>query len=666
MCGIAGFVDRNSAGSPDNGVLESTVRTMCAVIRHRGPDDEGVFVGDGAALGMRRLSIIDLSGGHQPIRNEDGSIWVVFNGEIYNYRELRAELTSRGHTFYTDTDTETIVHAYEQWGDECFSRLRGMFGIALWDRRSRVLLLARDRMGIKPLHYAQLGGRLYFGSEIKSILAGSDIQPSLHTPALAHYLSFLYTPPDATIFEGIQKLPPGHLLRWHDGHAVVSQYWQLPVEESFTGTIEDAAEQLTQVLADAVRSHMVSDVPLGALLSGGVDSSLVVGLMAQASPQPIKTFSIGFDEPAFDELDGARRVASAFGTDHHEMVVRPNALEVVGDIVRHFDEPFGDTSAIPTWYVSQIARRHVTVVLSGDGGDELFGGYDRYLPHPRVASFDALAGGVGRRAAGAAWAFLPHGMKGKNFLRHVSRDPRGRYVESVSFFQPDELDGLMTGDLVRSIVAHNSEQPYDPSRRFDRFSRLSWPGQMMRFDLETYLPEDILTKVDRMSMAHSIESRVPLLDHQVVTFAARLPSEMKILGTERKRVLRKAAASILPGEVLTRPKRGFGVPLGAWFRQPLRDFVVDTLQSSRARSRGYFEPRFVDRVVREHQTGRRDHAFRLWQLLMFELWHQTYLDGGRERPNTRGSALPLSRDAFPEKDNRAPLVELTPAHPDHS
>jgi len=653
MCGIAGFVTRHD-DSADTQAQSLIVQKMCDVIRHRGPDDEGFFVGDGAALGMRRLSIIDLSGGHQPIRNEDASVWVVFNGEIYNYLELRAELISRGHVFYTETDTETIVHAYEEWGEEGFSRLRGMFGIALWDRRTRTLLLARDRVGIKPLHFAEVDGALIFGSEIKSILASETIEPHLDAASLEHYLAFLYTPRDASMFSGIQKLPPGHLLRWNDGRVAIRPYWRIPETESFTGTLDEATASLETLLSDAVRSHLVSDVPLGALLSGGVDSSLVVGLMAKASPRAIKTFSIGFDEPAFDELDAARRVAREFGTDHHEMVVRPNAIEIVDRLVDHFDEPFGDSSAIPTWYVSQIARRHVTVVLSGDGGDELFGGYDRYLPHPRVASFDAVAGGFGRHAAARVWPLLPHGLKGKNFLRHVAQDPRGRYIESLSFFRSDEMPDLLTRDMYDSgRLAERSKAIQDV---FNRHASLSWPSQMMRFDLETYLPEDILTKVDRMSMAHSIESRVPLLDHHVVTFAASLPSHMKLQGGERKRVLKRVAASVLPAEILTRRKQGFAVPLDTWFRSSLREFVVDTLQSRLTRQRGYFQPRFIDRVLGEHLSGQRDHSLRLWQLVMFELWHRRYLDHSATSPatNARGTSLPLSRAGFPEKDKSSP------------
>ncbi len=658
MCGIAGFADLDRHARDQHDARQAVVHRMCDVIRHRGPDDEGVLVDAGVALGMRRLSIIDLSGGHQPIRNEDGSVWVVFNGEIYNYRELRSELRARGHRFYTDTDTETIVHAYEEWGDDGFSRLRGMFGIALWDARADTLVLARDRVGIKPLHYAEWKGRLYFGSEIKSILAGSEMPPSLSPAALQHYLTFLYTPADGSIFQGIRKLPPGHLLRCTGGRVSIARYWQLPAIESFRGSVDDASARLTEVLSDAVTSHLVSDVPLGALLSGGIDSSLVVGLMARASSR-VKTFSIGFDEPAFDELDAAREVARHFGTDHHELVVRPDAMSIVDDLVDHFDEPFGDSSAIPTWYVSQMARRHVTVVLSGDGGDELFGGYDRYLPHPRVAAFDSTIGALGRHAAAASWRWLPHGFRGKNFLRHVAQDAAGRYVDSVRFFQPDEMTALFTRDFQRAL---DPDQTDAPRRRFERFTALPWPSQMMRFDFETYLPEDVLTKVDRMSMAHSIESRVPLLDHEVVTFAASLPASMKIQGAERKRVLKKAAASVLPASVLTRRKQGFGVPIGVWFRGRLREMIVDVLQSARARQRGYFQPRFVDRVIREHVDGRRDHTLRLWQLLMFELWHRRYLDRSGLMAGG-GTSFPLNRARLPEKDNLTPSSSASAASP---
>src|SRR5580765_671992 len=456
MCGIAGFVDSSSAPLPAD-TATMLVRRMCDAIRHRGPDDEGLFVDGHAAIGMRRLSIFDLATGHQPIHNEDRTVWIVFNGEIYNYRDLRRELERAGHRFYTNTDTETIVHAYEQWGTGAVERLRGMFGFAIWDTRSRSLLLARDRIGIKPLHYAGVGDRLYFGSEIKSILCGPEVGRSLDLDALDHYLSFLYTPSDRSIFQGINKLQPGHWLLWQDGRVRTERYWTLPAHDSFHGTEQDAIPALRAVLTDAVRSHLVSDVPLGAFLSGGVDSSLVVGLMAQTSGATVKTFSIGFDEPAFDELEHARRVAAHFGTDHHEFIVKPDGVEILDDLIGHFDEPFADSSAIPTWYVSRMAREHVTVVLSGDGGDELFGGYDRYVPHPRVLAFDRYSPRALRRVAAIASRGLPHGTRGKNFLRHVGRDERGRYLDAIRFFGADEKPQLLTVDVQRAIGGPDPE-----------------------------------------------------------------------------------------------------------------------------------------------------------------------------------------------------------------
>jgi asparagine synthase (glutamine-hydrolysing) len=635
MCGIAGFAEgQPRAGWTGVDAVEddtALLRAMCAAIRHRGPDDEGIRVMPGAALGMRRLSIIDLATGHQPMHNEDSTVWVVFNGEIYNYAELRADLARRGHRFYTASDTETIVHAYEEWGEGAFSRLRGMFGIALWDTRDGSLLLARDRVGIKPLHFAVAGGRLYFGSEIKSILAADAVEPALDFQALDHYLSFLYTPRDASIFAGIRKLPPGHFLRWRNGRLDIRRYWELPAEEHTPASEEEAVEALRGVLRDAVRSHLMSEVPLGAFLSGGVDSSLVVGLMAEASSRPVRTFSIGFDDPRYDELEHAGLVARHFGTEHHEFIVKPDALTIIDDLIRHFDEPFGDSSAIPTWYVSEIARRHVTVVLSGDGGDELFGGYERYSPHPRIAAFDRWSPPASRSVASLVWPLLPHGVTGKNFLRRAARDERGRYLDQIGYFQRDEKEALLTGDVRGRIAGTDAEARL--ASHFGRFGRLPWPGQMMNFDFETYLPEDILTKVDRMSMAHSIESRVPLLDNDVVDFAARLPAALKIRNGRKKHILKEAAAGLVPASILARRKQGFAVPVGGWFRGDLREFFSDVLLSARARERGYFQPRFVERLVREHVTSRRDHTLRLWGLVVFELWHREYLD---HRPQSKG------------------------------
>jgi asparagine synthase (glutamine-hydrolysing) len=655
MCGIAGFVESAVVSNPlhpDAG--RALVHAMCEAIRHRGPDDEGLLAEPGAGIGMRRLSIIDLSTGHQPIHNEDGTIWIVFNGEIYNYRELRATLEAAGHRFYTNTDTETIVHAYEQWGTAAIGRLRGMFGLAIWNRRDRSMLIARDRVGIKPIYYAEVDRRLYFGSELKTLLCAPDVPRELDLEALDHYLSFLYTPRDRSIFRAVRKLPPGHLLEWRDGVARVERYWEIPAAETFGGSEADATAQLHDVLIDAVRSHLVSDVPLGAFLSGGIDSSVVVGLMAKASGGRVKTFSIGFDEPAFDELDHARTVARHFGTDHHEFVVKPDALGILDDLVSHFDEPFADSSAIPTWYVSQIARQHVTVVLSGDGGDELFGGYDRYVPHPRVLAFDRYSPRALRRVAAIAARALPHGARGKNFLRHVSRDDQGRYLDAIRFFGSDEKPALLSADVRRELTGADPEQRL--ARHFARFRGLPWPSQMMRFDAETYLPEDVLTKVDRMSMAHSIESRVPLLDNEVIRFASSLPASLKIKNGRRKHILKEVAATLLPKEIIDRRKQGFGVPIGVWFRRGadqtgphaesrggpsgLRELFADTLLSPRAMQRGYFQPAFVRQLVNEHLAGTRDHTLRLWQLVVFERWHRLYADPA-------GNAFPLSGGRVP-------------------
>jgi asparagine synthase (glutamine-hydrolysing) len=626
MCGIAGFTDLTDADVVPSD--RARVEAMCGAMRHRGPDDDGFHVAPGVALGMRRLSIIDLSTGHQPIHNEDGTVSVVFNGEIYNYRELRSVLKRAGHRFSTASDTETIVHGYEQWGTGVFAKLRGMFGIAIWDARERLLLLARDRAGIKPLYYAEAAGRLFFGSEAKCLLANPEIDRSLDPAALDHYLAYLYTPRDRAIFRGMRKLPPGHYLSARRGRVEVTRYWELPVDRTFTGTEDEALEALDETLSGAVRSHMISDVPLGAFLSGGIDSSVVVGLMARASTRPVKTFSIGFEEARFNELPHARRVARHLGTEHHELIVRPDALDILDRVIWHFDEPFGDASAIPTWYVSEMARRHVTVVLSGDGGDELFGGYDRYLPHPRVASFDRLAPGVGRAVAAAAWRVIPHGTRGRNFLRHVGRDPRGRYLDSVTFYHADERAALLAPEVRASLGAWNAEAAF--AAPFERLGALPLAAQMMAFDFDTYLPGDCLTKVDRMSMAHSIESRVPLLDHEVVELAASLPVEMKIRGQSesgrRKHLLKQLAFRLVPREMLERPKQGFGVPIGDWFRGSLREVFGDILGASSTRQRGYFDTTFVDRVLQEHLSGRRDHALRLWQLVVFELWHRQYVD----------------------------------------
>jgi asparagine synthase (glutamine-hydrolysing) len=524
-----------------------------------------------------------------------------------------------------------------------------MFGLAIWDTRRRTLLIARDRIGIKPMHYATVNGRFYFGSELKSLLEAPDLPRDLDPDALDHYLSFLYTPRDGSIFKSVRKLPPGHLLTWQDGRVAIEQFWQMPASETFKGSEADAVSQLRAVLSDAVRSHLISDVPLGAFLSGGIDSSLVVGLMAQVSGARVKTFSIGFDEPEYDELEPARRVAQHFGTDHHEFVVKPDGVAILDRLVSHFDEPFADSSAIPTWYVSEMARRHVTVVLSGDGGDELFGGYDRYVPHPRVVAFDRYSPRALRRVAAIAAVGLPHGARGKNFLRHVGRDEQGRYLDAIRFFGADEKPSLLTPDVRNALAGPDPETML--ARHFERFAALPWPSQMMRFDAETYLPEDVLTKVDRMSMAHSIESRVPLLDNDVIAFASTLPAALKIKGERRKHILKEVASALLPPEILNRKKQGFGVPLGTWFRGNLRELFADTLLSPASLQRGYFQPAFVRQIVDEHLSRKRDHTLRLWQLVVFEKWYQQYAPQAGLRPQR--NPFPMSAHSVPSE----PLIQ---------
>jgi asparagine synthase (glutamine-hydrolysing) len=625
MCGIAGFLEtRPESPFEHRPAPRELLSDMCDVIRHRGPDDQGLWTSDGVALGMRRLSIIDLSTGQQPIFNEDSTVATVFNGEIYNFRELRSDLERRGHRFATATDTEVIVHAYEEWGTDAIRRLRGMFGLAIWDARTRTLMLARDRVGIKPLYYAQSPSRLYFGSELKSLLCAPDLPRDIDLDALDHYLSFLYTPRDGSIFRGIHKLLPGHLLVWRDGKTSISRFWNPRVEETFAGSEAEATEQLGSVLADAVRSHLVSDVPLGAFLSGGIDSSVVVGLMSRVSADRVKTFSIGFDEPGFDELTYARRVASHFGTEHHEFVVRPDGVAILDDVIHHFDEPFADASAIPTWYVSSIAREYVTVALSGDGGDELFGGYDRYLPHPRVARFDRYATATLRKLAATCAEHWPRAARGKNFLRHVARDHVGRYLDSIRYFSADDKAALLTADVREHLRGSDAEARL--GAHFAPYAHLPWNSQMMHFDADTYLPEDVLVKVDRMSMAHSLECRVPLLDNEVLDFASTLPADFKIRNGRRKHVLKEVARALLPPDLIDRRKHGFSVPIGVWFRGSMRELFADTLLSQKSRARGYFDQSFVARLVDEHLSGTRDHTLRLWQLVIFERWHAQYVD----------------------------------------
>ena len=642
MCGIAGVISLN--GSP---VEIDWARQMCAAIVHRGPDDEGFYGDAHVALGMRRLSIIDLEGGHQPVHNEDRSVWVVFNGEIYNYRQLRDDLLARGHTFYTASDTETIVHLYEEYGADCVTHLRGMFAFAVWDRRQRRLLLARDRLGIKPLFYARRGARLYFASEVKCLLQMPDIERRISWRATGHLFTFLSTPPDESIVAGVKKLPPAHtLIASMSGHVRTDQYWQLRFQPDTRHDEASLADQLRDLVDASVREHLVSDVPLGAFLSGGVDSSAIVAAMTRLGGRPVKTFSIGFAEAGYNELDYARVIAKRFGTEHHELVLEPDVLGVLDDVVWHLDEPFGDSSAIPTYMVSRLAAEHVRVVLSGDGGDELFAGYDRYAVEQRERRYQRIPG-VLRRAAGHVATSLPDGTRGRNFLRHHALEGWARYVDSATLFNAEQRLQLFKPDVARVL------REEDPSRllrlELERGDR-HWLSTLQASDIHRYLPLDILTKVDRMSMAHSIEARVPLLDHRIVEFAATIPPSMLLKGTTGKHLFKASLERTLPDEILRRPKRGFAVPLDRWFRGSLGPFLRTLLTSDESRRRGVFDTAYVSRLIDRHDRGR-DLGLHLWTLISFELWCRRFLD---EKP-----VPPVPRALR----QRRPGLVFSPDHP---
>ena len=630
MCGIAGLADLT--GRPVDGAL---LRAMTTVLSHRGPDGEGIVCRGAAGLGHRRLAIIDLVTGDQPMANDDGSVHIVFNGEIYNFRELRTGLEARGARFRTASDTEVILRAYEADGPDCVRQLRGMFAFAILDERARRLFLARDRAGIKPLVYAWDGRRFAFASEIKGILEDPGVSREMDLEALGQYLTFHYVPAPRTIFRAIRKLPPASTLTLplDGGQPVVSRYWTLRFVPDASVSEPEWIDRLRGQLSDTVRCHMVSDVPIGAFLSGGMDSSTVVALMAQASSAPIRTFSIGFDEADFDELGFARQVATRYGTDHYELVVKPNALEVLPKLAWHFDEPFADSSAIPTYYVSKITREHVTVALSGDGGDENFAGYRRYARalglHERLDDSPAR---LIRPLLRLASALLPVGAPGQALTGMLGAGPIERYFRLITYQRPETLRRLLSDELVD--LAGSATDPAPFSRLASEGEAPDYVSSLQHIDMGTYLPGDILAKVDGMSMAVSLESRVPLLDHRLMEFLATVPSTLKLRNGRGKYLLQRAMSQDLPGEILTRKKMGFGVPLGAWLRRELRDMTRDVLLGPRARQRGIFRASEVDALLATHDAGRRDCSARLWSLICFELWMRQWVDG---TPTSRGA-----------------------------
>jgi asparagine synthase (glutamine-hydrolysing) len=625
MCGIAGFAG-SAADAPD---AADRLRAMCDAIRHRGPDDSGYHVGPGVAIGMRRLSIIDVAGGHQPMTNEDGTVHVVFNGEIYNYQELRARLLAGRHRLTTSSDTETLVHLYEDCGTALARELRGMFGFAIWDGRRARLLVARDRLGIKPLYYWPTPDGIAFASELRALITLRGFPRAIDSDAVVDYMAVGYVPEPRTIFAGVHNLPPGHLLEWtREGGVRVERYWTPAIAENDRITEAEAIEETRRLLDESVRIHMLSEVPLGAFLSGGIDSSGVVATMARIADHPVRTFSIGFDEREFDESRYAAEVAREIGTRHTQLVVRPDAELLFDQVARALDEPFADPSALPTFLVSHLARRDVTVALSGDGGDELFGGYTRYFefngarPLPRVAR--AMLRSVALR--------LPHVAYGRNRLLSLGRTMRGRYAGTVALPAREAEGGLLREAVARRALPF--ENTLD--RWFEDSPARDFMTQLMMVDVQSYLPGDILTKVDRMSMAHSLEARVPLLDHRIAEFALSLPPSLKFRDGVGKWVLRRALADRVPAGVFTRPKQGFDVPLRDWFRGPLAHRLA-ALSDHSSGIYEFIEPRAVRRVVDEHRSGRRDHARTIWRVLMLDHWMRLLAAGAFVRPVTISS-----------------------------
>lgn len=635
MCGICGWIEFSQQAEL------AVAERMNASLAHRGPDDAGVVLLDNAAIANSRLSIIDLASGHQPIANQNESCWIVFNGEIYNFHDLREQLTTKGYRFSTRSDTEVILHAYEEWGIDCVSRLRGMFAFAIYDRRQEAsgngdrgastrLILARDRVGKKPLYYYYDRKRFIFGSEIKAILAHPSVPRRVRHNAIPLYLTYGYVPAPDTMFDDIYELPPGHSLMVQDKQVVMRQYWQVPAPGTRTTHVglceQEYIDRLRQLFEHAVRVRLISDVPLGAFLSGGLDSSLVVAIMSRLMNQPVKTFAIGFsDEPSFNELKYARTVADRYGTDHHEFTVSPDAIDLLPKLVWHYDQPFADSSAIPSFLLAQMTRKHVKVVLTGDGGDELFAGYERFAAARLAEAYRRVPRFV-ETAAAQLIAALPESTSYSGFARRARRFMQGaplplseRYLEWVGIFGKNAIRELFAGPVGVDPVDH-FRRYFDPGQNDDA------TGQLLSVNMKSYLPGDLLVKTDRTTMANSLEARCPFLDQELLEFASTIPTGLKLKGMTTKYILKRAFEGFIPDRIVHRKKHGFGVPVGRWFRTSLRDYVRDTILSPDALGRGYFREEALRRLLEEHQSGKRDHGHRLWSLLTFEMWHRVFID----------------------------------------
>lgn len=626
MCGIAGFISKEK-NAPNN-EREILLDRMCKIITHRGPDEQGTIVKNRAALGMRRLSIIDLKTGQQPIFDCTGNLAIVFNGEIYNFLELKTDLEKRGHKFKTNSDTETIVHAFEEFGADCVKHLRGMFAFAIYDFAQESLFIARDRVGKKPLFYSITEkGNFVFGSELKSLIEHGEISKEIDFSALDAYLTFGYVPEEFCIFKGVHKLAPGSFLIYKNGEIKTEKYWDFSfAENSEIKTENEYIEILREKLKEAVRVRLISEVPLGAFLSGGVDSSAIVGMMSQILDQPVKTFSIGFNEDSFDELKFARIAAKHFETEHHEFIVTPDLVEIVDELVWHFDEPFADSSALPTFMVSKMAREFVTVVLSGDGGDELFAGYSRYKTQMSRGGLETLPKFVRQKLLQKLSEKMPHGAKGKNYLYNASLNEIERYIDSISHFGHLKKSSLYDENFLKNLNGDLGKGAEIYKQIAGSVSSENPVERLLYLDSKTYLPSDILTKVDRMTMANSLEARVPLLDHELIEFVQTIPVELKLKGFETKYIFKKSLEGLVPNEILYREKQGFGVPINEWINSQLKTRIHSDLNDKKTLERGYFDRKYIQTLLDEHQKNRRDHSHSLWILWMLELWHRQFVD----------------------------------------
>ncbi|MEW6001524.1 MAG: asparagine synthase (glutamine-hydrolyzing) [Nitrospirota bacterium] len=626
MCGICGIVHIDLCKS----VVREDLERMCKTLIHRGPDDEGFFIDQNVGLGMRRLNIIDLVTGHQPILNENGFIRIIFNGEIYNYPDLRKELEKRGHKFSTSSDTETIVHLYEEYGEKCVEKLNGMFAFAIWDHINQRLLLARDRLGVKPLYYFFDDRSFVFGSEIKAILEYREIPRSIDFKALDSFLTFEYIPAPLSIFKGIRKLPPGHTLTLQNGKVSINRYWDLRFNR-LKRSEEDLCHELYELLKDAVRIRLISDVPLGAFLSGGIDSSTIVCMMSEIMNQPVKTFSIGFDDPSYNELQYARTVANQFGTDHCELTIKPDVVNLVESLVSYLDEPLADFSIFPTYLVSQLARQNVTVVLSGDGGDELFAGYEWYIADRIDRYYRRLPVALRKRWIPRLVNYIPPSSRKKGFVNKLKRfvegsilpDPLQHFRWNI-FLTEEKKNYLYSEELKRSVMPLNASLPFVSYLETVEEADPLWQQQFA--DIKTYLVDDILVKVDRMSMANSLEARTPYLDYRVVEFAAGIPSHLKLNGFRTKYLLKRCMHNKLPPVILNRKKEGFSIPIKNWLRQELNPMMQDVLSQERLKKEGLFDASYIGKLKAEHLSGIANNSHQLWSLMIFEIWRDMYLN----------------------------------------